>query len=168
MTTGNRLRYCRQFCRFGMILLRSVSGSGSFFSVGFGFGSCFGSYTHFSTILNINFTFVFPSFKCVRLHNMMGYNLFKDFFLERNTFISLTWAFFWEIVKLYQFFWVVLLQAHFAGSEAARIRIRNDFFRILLKVSDPTESGSGYRSGSTAQTVEMTKDGCGDNIHKMA
>jgi len=50
------------------------------------------------------------------------------------------------MVKIfYQYFRVVLLQIHL-GSGAARIRIRNDFFRIririMLKVSALTRSGS--------------------------
>jgi hypothetical protein len=43
------------------------SGSGSDFSDGFGSYMIF-----FSSILNINFTFVSPSFQCVRLHNTLG------------------------------------------------------------------------------------------------
>jgi hypothetical protein len=45
-----------------------------YFSVGFG------SY--------INFTFVLPSFKCVRLHNLTSYQLFREiiFFIKRNLY----------------------------------------------------------------------------------
>jgi hypothetical protein len=59
----------------------SVSGSGSSFSDGFGSGSgsCLRFFmSFFSNILDINFIFVFPSRKCVNLHIMTRYKLFKD------------------------------------------------------------------------------------------
>jgi hypothetical protein len=39
-------------------------------------------------IPNINFTFVFPSCKCVRLHFMTRYKLFRELFflIERNLY----------------------------------------------------------------------------------
>ncbi len=64
------------------------SGSGSYFSVG--------RILHefFSNILNINFTFVFPSWKCLRLHIMKRYKLFmENFFWYNKDFIFLNWAF---------------------------------------------------------------------------
>ncbi len=73
----------------------------------------------FSDILNIYFTFVFPSCECVRLYIMTSYvKAFhgKNFFLIKR--------------------------------KSTDARIRKDFFRIcirirnLLKVSDPTGSGS--------------------------
>ncbi len=67
----------------------------------------------FNNFLNINFTFVFPSCKCYRLHIMARCKIFrKIFWTKRNA------------------------------------RIRNDLLltciqiRILLKVLDPTGSGS--------------------------
>ncbi len=52
-------------------------------------------------------------------------------------------AFVLRICQILSVFGVVLLQIPF-GSGAARVRIRNDFSRILLlKVSDPTGSVSG-------------------------
>ncbi len=55
----------------------------------------------FSNNLNINFTFVFPSCNCVRLHIMTRYKLFGKFF-DRREFTCLNWVFCWEIVKFYQ------------------------------------------------------------------
>ncbi len=50
----------------------------------------FGSYrVFFSNILNINFTFVLPSCKCVKLHIMMIYKFFRGIFYEKK-FIFLT------------------------------------------------------------------------------
>ncbi len=41
----------------------------------------------FSNILNINFTFVFPSCKCVRLHIMTRYKLLRKlFYIKRNIY----------------------------------------------------------------------------------
>ncbi len=80
----------------------------------------------------INFTFVFTSWKChVFLHVMTRRDIsFLGDFLRKH--------FFWQFVKFYQFFRLVLIQIHF-GSGASRIRneihfgsgasrIRNDFF----------------------------------------
>ncbi len=47
----------------------------------------------FSNILKINFTFVFPSWKCVRLHIMTRYKLLREFFFYKNQLIFLNWAF---------------------------------------------------------------------------
>ncbi len=48
-------------------------------------GSCYGSYMIFSNIcLNINFTFVFQSCLCVRLHITTRYKLFRGFFSEKR------------------------------------------------------------------------------------
>jgi hypothetical protein len=66
----------------------------------------------YSNILNINFTFVFPSCKCVRLHFMTRYKIFSKFFLIKIFFT----------VKL-----SIFVEVH---------------IWILLKVSDPTGSGS--------------------------
>ncbi len=38
-------------------------------------------YVNFSNIFNINFTFVFPSFKCLRLHITRRYKLFRYFYV---------------------------------------------------------------------------------------
>jgi hypothetical protein len=38
----------------------------------------------FSNILNINFTFVFPSYKCVRVNILTRYKLFRNFFYEKE------------------------------------------------------------------------------------
>jgi hypothetical protein len=53
--------------------------------------------------------------------------------LQKTAFgiISVTNGF--QTVKIYQFFRVVLLQIRF-GSGAARIRVRNDFFRIRIRI----------------------------------
>ncbi len=53
-----------------MILFGSVSGS--YFSIGFE------SYMNFSIILNINFTFVFPTCKFVMLHILTNYKLSRE------------------------------------------------------------------------------------------
>jgi hypothetical protein len=96
----------------------------------------------FYDMLDINFTFVFPPFKCVWLLIIMIYKLFRDIFLTKKNLY-----FFGEIVKFFQFLIVVILQIHF-GNGAAQIRIRNYFIlvyiriRILLKLSDPPGSGS--------------------------
>jgi hypothetical protein len=64
------------------------SGSGSYFSVFF----CSRSYLNFSSILDIYFTFVFPSSKCVRLHIMTRYRykLFREifFYIKMNYIIN--------------------------------------------------------------------------------
>ncbi len=55
-----------------------ISGSRSYFSVGFGSKS----YMVFFNIPNINYAFVFPSFKCGRVHSMSRLRKFfhkKDF-----------------------------------------------------------------------------------------
>jgi len=66
---------------------------------------------------------------------MTRYKLFGEIKKE-FTYIFKSSIFF-ESIKFYKFFRVVLLQILF-GSGAARIRILNDFIRILLsKVSDP-------------------------------
>ncbi len=96
----------------------------------------FGSLNPYLYILNIDFSFVFKSFKCFRLHIMTRNKLFREVFLDKKEFICLKWTFFVEKLSNFISF---LLQIHF-GSGA--IRILNDFLRILLKVSDPTWSGS--------------------------
>ncbi len=134
-----------QFCDSGMIFF----GSRSYFLVGFGSGSgsrsCFGSYGNFFNILDINFTFVFLS--C--LVSVLGCSLRRDrSFLGKYLFDKKEFAlsfkighFWWEIVKFYQFFRVVLLHIHFKTDLLGSGMI---FFwiRILLKVSDLTGSGS--------------------------
>jgi hypothetical protein len=98
-----------QCCRSRMHFFGS--GSGSYFSVAVSDPTRI-----FSNILNIHFTFVFSSSKCVRFHIMTRYKLFMGIFLIKKKYTD--------------------------------ARIRNDFFRIciriqnLLKVSDPTGSGS--------------------------
>ncbi len=74
-------------------------------------------------IFNINFILVLPACKC----------------WDKNDFFN--WAFLLRSCQIYQFIRALLLQVHF---EPGAARIRNDFFRIriLLKVSDPTGSGS--------------------------
>ncbi len=112
-----------------MIFFGPVSGSWSYFSVGFGSGS--GSYFSVdfvslswsgSYILNISFTFEFPSCKYVRLHIITRYKLFRDIFsnLASNSF----WIRSYPDPDTVWFF---------------RIRTR---IRILLTVSDPSESGA--------------------------
>jgi hypothetical protein len=66
----------------------------------------------FSIILNINFTFVFPSCKCLRLHIMTKYKLFMEIFLYKNEFIFLSeyYLFLLEHCQIFQFSRKVLLQ----------------------------------------------------------
>ncbi len=45
----------------------------------------------FSNVFNINFTFVFPSWKCVRLHITTRYKLFREFFLKKRNLYFLNW-----------------------------------------------------------------------------
>ncbi len=79
----------------------------------------------------LNFTFVFPSYKCVRLHITTTCKLFRGFLEKRNLyFFNLPIV--EKLSNFELFFKVVSFQIHF-GSGAARIR-------ILLKVSDPPES----------------------------
>jgi hypothetical protein len=49
-------------------------GSNDFFRI---LHECFLVFQH-------NFTFVFPLYKCARLHNMMRYELFRGFLIKRN------------------------------------------------------------------------------------
>jgi hypothetical protein len=63
-----------------MIIIGSVSVS--YFSVGFGSGS----YMNFYNILNINFTSVFASCKCVRLNIMTRYKLFRKISVDKKKF----------------------------------------------------------------------------------
>jgi hypothetical protein len=98
------------------------SGSGSYFLVGFG--------------SDINYFL----FSYVRFLIMTRYKLFREIFFDKKDFFK-TDNLFWEIVKFYQFLREFILQIPF-GSEAARIR--NDFSRILVKVSDLTRSGSTH------------------------
>jgi len=55
-----------------------------------------------------------------------GYKLSWRFFLKE--FMSLNWAFYWEIVKFYNFFRVVLLEIHF---RTRTVRVWNYFSRIV-------------------------------------
>jgi hypothetical protein len=82
---------------------------------------------NFFNILNINFTFVFPSCKCVWLHIIPRYIFFWEIFFDKKEFIFLNC----EIVNFYNFFRLVLLQIHY---ESGAIRIRNDFPRIRIQI----------------------------------
>ncbi len=89
----------------------------------------------------MNFTFVFTSRKCILWRDVS----FLGKFVYQKEFLFSNWVFWWEVVKFYQFFRVVILQIHFRSGAA---EIRNDFFfririRILLQVSDLTGFGSG-------------------------
>ncbi len=65
----------------------SVSVSGSYFSVGFRSDPVSVLIGIFNNILNINFTFVFPSGKCVRLHIMTRYKIYRDFCFDQKEFM---------------------------------------------------------------------------------
>ncbi len=83
---------------------------------------------NFSNILNISFTFVLPSCKCVTLHIITRYKLFRDFFKIKSIYLYfLIEHFCWDVVKFYQFFRQVLLQISF--------RIRNDVFRVPIQLN---------------------------------
>ncbi len=104
-----RRLYLYQCCGSEMIYFGYGSVSGSYFSVGFGSisGSVSGSGSYMIflyNILNINFTFVFLSCKCVRLHIMTRCKFFrkKNCYKKESTFLN--WVFYWEIVTFYQFF----------------------------------------------------------------
>ncbi len=88
----------------------------SYFSVGFGSGSCLGSYINFSNILN-------KLRYCILWRDISLLGTF--FWIKRNLYFLIEY-FCWEIVIFCQLFGVVLLQIHF-GFGVARIRIRNNF-----------------------------------------
>ncbi len=62
-------------------------GSGSYFSVGFGSYMVF---KFFYNILNMKFTFVFTYRKCVRLHFMTRYELFREICFSKEFFFKLS------------------------------------------------------------------------------
>jgi hypothetical protein len=95
----------------------------------------------FFYFLNTNFTFVFPSYKCIRLQIMTGF--LGKFCFKRNIYIFKL-SILLRNCQILSVFRSSLLQIHFRSGDA---RIRNDYLRIririqlLLKVSDTTGSG---------------------------
>jgi hypothetical protein len=65
-----------------MIYFGSVSGSGSYFSVGF--GPYRDPTENFSNILNINFILEFPSYKYVKLLIMTRLKVLRKFFYKKE------------------------------------------------------------------------------------
>ncbi len=60
----------------------------------------------FSNILNINFSFVFPFWECVRLHIITWYKLFREIIFKKKEFVFLNWAFLLRNCQIWSVFTV--------------------------------------------------------------
>ncbi len=102
----------------------------------------------FSNILNMNFTFVFTYRKCVRLHIMTRYELFREIFLSKGILFT-NWVYWMRnglissFSEWFYFKFILDPELQRSGMILFRICIR---IRILVKVSDLTGFGSGSRT----------------------
>jgi hypothetical protein len=116
--------------------------SGSWAGSGYDKPGGFGSYIKLFSIVNIKFTSVSASCKCVRLHVTTRYKVFLGNLFWKNitnTFLNL--AFCWAMVKFYRFVWVIFNSVNFwPGAVQLRIMFElqkvNFVFFQLLYIND--------------------------------